>query len=87
MVLSSNSSAEATPTQAQLLNIGNLVLTDKDSNNLWQSFEYPTNALLPGIRVGKDLKTGDEWSLSSWCSTVDPSPDDFYYVMETSVSP
>ncbi|KAL5199054.1 hypothetical protein ABZP36_002566 [Zizania latifolia] len=86
-VWSSNSSAAATPAQAQLLDTGNLVLTDKDGNILWQSFEHPTNTLLPGIRVGKDLRTGAEWSLSSWRSADDPSPGDFRYVMDTSGSP
>jgi hypothetical protein len=55
------------------------VLTDKDGNVLWQSFEHPTNTFLPGIRVGKDLRTGAEWSLSSWCGAEDPLPSDFQY--------
>ncbi|KAF0909147.1 hypothetical protein E2562_031898 [Oryza meyeriana var. granulata] len=84
---SAAASAAAAATQAQLLDTGNLVLTDKDGNVLWQSFEHPTNTFLPGIRVGKDLRTGAEWSLSSWRSADDPSPGDFRYVMDTSGSP
>ncbi|XP_040381833.1 receptor-like serine/threonine-protein kinase SD1-8 [Oryza brachyantha] len=78
---SSNSSAAAAGVvavvQAELLDTGNLVVRDKDGNVLWQSFEHPTNTFLPGIRVGKDLRTGAEWSLSSWRSADDPSPGDF----------
>lgn len=83
----SSSNSSGTAARAQLFDTGNLVLTDKDGNVLWQSFEHPTNTFLPGIRVGKDLRTGAEWSLSSWRGADDPSPGDFRYVMDTSGSP
>ncbi|KAK7324624.1 hypothetical protein VNO77_28340 [Canavalia gladiata] len=63
----------------QLLNSGNLVVKDdKDPENyLWQSFDYPSDTLLPGMKLGWDLKTGLEWRVSAWKNWDDPSPGDF----------
>ncbi|XP_020969997.1 receptor-like serine/threonine-protein kinase SD1-8 isoform X2 [Arachis ipaensis] len=66
----------------QLLDTGNLVLkdsSDKTNNNyLWQSFEYPTDTLLPGMKVGWNLDTGTEKHLTSWKVTgEDPSSGDY----------
>ncbi|KAJ9554615.1 hypothetical protein OSB04_018660 [Centaurea solstitialis] len=61
---------------AQLLDSGNLVLLDEHStleNPIWQSFDYPGDTLLPGMKLGKDLVTGREWCLTSWKSLDDPS--------------
>ena len=47
---------------AQLLDTGNLVLIDEKDNNsqnyLWQSFDYPTDTLLPGMKIGWEVATG-----------------------------
>ncbi|OEL32406.1 Receptor-like serine/threonine-protein kinase SD1-8 [Dichanthelium oligosanthes] len=72
---------------AELRDTGNLVLTDAAGAVLWQSFEHPTNTFLPEMRVGKSIRTGADWSLSSWRGADDPSPGDFRYVMDTSGSP
>ncbi|KAE9617913.1 hypothetical protein Lal_00037981 [Lupinus albus] len=67
----------------QLLNNGNLVLKDeKDKSNnegsfLWQSFDYPSNTLLPEMKVGWDLKKGLNRRLTAWKSWDDPSPGEF----------
>ncbi|XP_059442202.1 thaumatin-like protein 1, partial [Corylus avellana] len=62
-------------TYARLLNTGNLVLTNTVSHILWQSFDYPTDTLLPGMKL-KDAKTG--WSLiTSNTSIQDPAPGRF----------
>ncbi|KAJ9553586.1 hypothetical protein OSB04_017631 [Centaurea solstitialis] len=61
---------------AQLLDNGNLVLWDERStkeNPIWQSFDYPSDNLLPGIKFGKDLVTGHERYLTSWKSPDDPA--------------
>lgn len=42
--------------QMQLLNSGNLVVKDPKNNFLWQSFDYPTDTLLPGQLITKDIK-------------------------------
>ncbi|WVZ62769.1 hypothetical protein U9M48_012474 [Paspalum notatum var. saurae] len=78
---SSSSDSPGAGAVAELRDTGNLVLTDAAGAVVWQSFEHPTNTFLPEMRVGKSLKTGAEWSLSSWRAADDPSPGDFRYVM------
>nr|GEV73616.1 G-type lectin S-receptor-like serine/threonine-protein kinase At4g27290 isoform X1 [Tanacetum cinerariifolium] len=68
----------------QLLDSGNLVVTDehgisKPGTYHWQSFDYPVDTLLPGMKLGRNLKTGFETYLSSWTSVDDPSPGDYTY--------
>ncbi|KAK9089557.1 hypothetical protein Scep_028639 [Stephania cephalantha] len=67
----------------KLLDTGNLVLYD-DKNRagfLWQSFDYPTHTQLPGMKIGWDMRTGLNWSFTSWKSPDDPSTGDFTYTM------
>ena len=64
-------------TSATLLDSGNLVLRNNDSNILWQSFDYPSHTFLPGMKIGYDRRAGKTWSLTSWKSTEDPSPGAF----------
>ncbi|KAI3802380.1 hypothetical protein L1987_30512 [Smallanthus sonchifolius] len=54
-----------------LLDSGNLVLQELHPDGsvkrvLWQSFDHPTDTLLPGMKLGINLKTGQRWSLTSW---------------------
>ncbi|XP_077243367.1 G-type lectin S-receptor-like serine/threonine-protein kinase B120 [Tasmannia lanceolata] len=64
---------------AQLLDSGNLILrTSGDYERvLWQSFDHPTDSLLPSMKVGLDLRTGQKWFYTSWKSPVDPSPGNY----------
>lgn len=40
---------------AQLLDSGNLVIRESESENyLWESFNYPFDTLLPGMKLGGD---------------------------------
>jgi hypothetical protein len=71
-----NSSA-GNDTYVMLLDTGNLILTNKVLEVLWQSFDYPTHTLLPGMKLGKDFKTGHVWSLTSWKSAEDFAPGRF----------
>nr|POF00745.1 g-type lectin s-receptor-like serine/threonine-protein kinase [Quercus suber] len=58
---------------AQLLDVGNLVLVQQHSQRvLWQSFDYPTNTILPFMKVGLDQQTGLSRYLTSWKSPDDP---------------
>ena len=67
---------------AVLLDSGNLVVRDQANSSrvLWQSFDYPGDALLPGARLGLDGDTGNNVSLTytntnSWHNSslsVDP---------------
>ncbi|KAJ4763581.1 Serine/threonine-protein kinase [Rhynchospora pubera] len=88
VVWSSNSTYTANPTSVQLLDSGNLVLRDLETNGvLWQSFDWPTNTYLPGMKVGKDLKTGHEWVVFSWLTSDDPANGRYHYKMDIFGSP
>ncbi|CAN1747821.1 G-type lectin S-receptor-like serine/threonine-protein kinase RKS1 [Linum perenne] len=50
---------------AQLLDSGNLVLLQGTRRRIvWQSFDYPTDVALPGMKIGLNLKTGLDRSLT-----------------------
>ncbi|TKY66631.1 G-type lectin S-receptor serine/threonine-protein kinase [Spatholobus suberectus] len=87
LVWSANSTEE-TKAQSpiiQLLDSGNLVVRDeKDSNPenyLWQSFDYPCDTFLPGMKIGWNLKKGLNRRLTAWKNWDDPSPGDFIWGM------
>ncbi|PON81476.1 S-receptor-like serine/threonine-protein kinase [Trema orientale] len=87
IVWSSNSSESVAKNPvAQLLDSGNLVLRDNENQNselyLWQSFDYPSNTLLEGMKLGWDLSTGFERYLTSWKSDDDPSNGNYTERME-----
>ena len=67
---------------ATLLDSGNFVLKELHSNGstkqvLWQSFDYPTNTLLPGMKLGVNHKANQTWSLTSWLNENSPIPGPF----------
>ncbi|XP_054813944.1 G-type lectin S-receptor-like serine/threonine-protein kinase At4g27290 [Prosopis cineraria] len=78
-----NSRTKALSPIVQLLGSGNLVLKDKKDQNpqnyLWQSFDYPSDTLLPGMKFGWDLRTGLNRRIIGWKSSDDPSPGDFIW--------
>ena len=84
---SSNSTSTSSPVEAQLLNSGNLVLRNRGSGTtgiiLWQSFDYPSNAMLSGMKVGTDFWNGAEWHLTSWRSADDLSPGPYRRALDT----
>ncbi|KAK4851742.1 hypothetical protein QYF36_018001 [Acer negundo] len=53
-----------------------------NSQVLWQSFDYPTDTLLPGMKLGYDPLAGVSWSLVSWNSSQDPAPGVFSLVLD-----
>lgn len=61
---------------AQLLESGNLVLIRKKDmygpSYLWQSFDFPTDTQLPGMKMGWNLSSRLNRYLSSWKSESDP---------------
>ncbi|KAK9167827.1 hypothetical protein Scep_003018 [Stephania cephalantha] len=86
IVLNPNAAA-ASPTSrviATLADSGNLVLTERSNNSssgerlLWQSFDYPTDTLLPGMKLSiNSSKNGRTRSLTSWISDKVPSSGSF----------
>ena len=76
------SSQPTNNTIAILLDSGNFVLRELHSNGtikqvLWQSFDYPTNTLLPGMKLGISHRNDLTWSLTSWLSDNYPVPGPF----------
>ncbi|XP_022684294.1 S-locus-specific glycoprotein S6-like [Setaria italica] len=83
IVWSSNSTSNS-PVEAQLINSGDLVLRNRGSTTmLWHSFDYPSNVLLSGMKVGNDFWSGAEWHLTSWRSADDPSLGAYRRVLDT----
>ncbi|PNX54630.1 serine/threonine protein kinase, partial [Trifolium pratense] len=76
-IWNSNSSGIGVKPVVQLLNSGNLVL--KDGNNtqnfLWESFDYPGNTFLAGMKLKSNLVTGPYRYLTSWRNPEDPSEE------------
>jgi hypothetical protein len=84
LIWSSNQTNARNPVM-QLLDSGNLVLRDQESDSgqfLWQSFDYPTDTLLPDMKFGWDLNTGVNRFLRSWKSSDDPGTGDFSFKLE-----
>ncbi|XP_022753637.1 S-locus-specific glycoprotein S6-like [Durio zibethinus] len=82
VIWSSNTTKVAESPIAQLLDSGNFVVkdnamvsSDSSESYLWQSFDYPSNIWLPGMRITNDFNTG----LTSWKSLDDPSLGDYAY--------
>jgi hypothetical protein len=66
-------------TEAVLRDDGNFVLRDKSNTScmFWESFNHPTDTLLPGAKLGIDKVTGKPQQLISWKNKEDPSPGVF----------
>ncbi|KAI9079149.1 hypothetical protein K1719_038875 [Acacia pycnantha] len=81
VVWSANSTTKALSPIVQLLGSGNLVLRDgkdqKPQNYLWQSFDHPSDTILPGMKFGWDLRTGLNRRYTAWKNWDDPSYGDF----------
>jgi len=80
VVWSATYQKQARNPEAVLLDNGNFVIRNEGETNpdeyLWQSFDYPSDTLLPGMKLGWDLRTGLERRITSWKSSDDPSPGD-----------
>ncbi|KAK1391219.1 Receptor-like serine/threonine-protein kinase [Heracleum sosnowskyi] len=87
-IWSSSSSTSLKNPVAQLLDTGNFVIkTENDpdpAHFYWQSFDFPHSSLLPGMKIGKNLATGLDWSFNSWKSNDDPSLGDFRVTLDIS---
>ncbi|KAJ9162685.1 hypothetical protein P3X46_022441 [Hevea brasiliensis] len=89
-VWSTNVSVEATDTcvVAQLLDTGNLVLfDDRSKSTVWESFDHPTDTMLPGMKLGLDRRTGMNRFLISWRSAADPGTGNFSLQINPKGSP
>ncbi|CAK8535416.1 unnamed protein product [Lathyrus sativus] len=68
-------------TVATMLDTGNFVLEQLHPNGtktlLWQSFDYPSNVLIPTMKLGVNRKTGHNWSLVSFLNPSMSILDEF----------
>ncbi|XP_042461308.1 S-locus-specific glycoprotein S13-like isoform X1 [Zingiber officinale] len=67
--------------EATLFDDGNFVVraagNDDPDSFSWQSFDSPTDTLLPGMKLGWNVTSGLNRKLTSWASADDPSPGDY----------
>ncbi|KAG9452830.1 hypothetical protein H6P81_005734 [Aristolochia fimbriata] len=78
-IWSTNASAVSANSTALLSDAGNLILRDDATgNNLWESFDHPTDSFLPGMKLGLDGQTGQDRVYFSWKSPNDPAAGNFY---------
>lgn len=74
--------SSAANVSATLLDSGNFVIRGirpggVSGRVLWQSFDHPTNVLLPGMKIGFNLKTKKEVSVTSWIGNQVPASGAF----------
>ncbi|RLN24417.1 receptor-like serine/threonine-protein kinase SD1-8 [Panicum miliaceum] len=73
---------------AQILDNGNLVLSDGVGGAVaWEGFDYPTDTMLPEMKIGIDYVKRKNRTLTSWKSPSDPSPGPVAMVMDTNGDP
>ncbi|KAK6932457.1 Bulb-type lectin domain [Dillenia turbinata] len=73
------------------LDSGNFIIREENDstaeNYIWQSFDYPTSTLLPGMKLGWNLKTGLDRVITSWRSSEDPDQGKFSFKVVYNGSP
>ncbi|KAJ0733723.1 putative protein kinase RLK-Pelle-DLSV family [Helianthus annuus] len=72
----------------QLLDTGNFIIHGEggetnQENPIWQSFDFLTDTLLPGMKHGRDFVTGIERNYTSWRSKYDPASGVFSASIDT----
>ncbi|KAA8519928.1 hypothetical protein F0562_014162 [Nyssa sinensis] len=77
-----SSNATTANSTAKLLDSGNLVLISTNGLVVWQSFDYPTDTALPGMKLGLDKRTGLNRILTSWKSEDDPAQGEFSFRLD-----
>ncbi|URD94629.1 S-locus glycoprotein family [Musa troglodytarum] len=81
VIWSSGSLALANPV-ARLLDNGNFVVKEEGSDDdpssfAWQSFNFLTDTLLPGMKIGWNLTSGLNRNLTAWRNASDPTPSEY----------
>ncbi|XP_058075296.1 uncharacterized protein LOC131223778 [Magnolia sinica] len=87
---SSNISTTSKNSTAMLLDSSNFILTEGVSANsrgrtLWQSFDHPTDTIMPKMKIGVYLETGKKQFLTSWKNADDPAPGKFSVGLEQKI--
>ncbi|KAK3165651.1 hypothetical protein QOZ80_1AG0036010 [Eleusine coracana subsp. coracana] len=71
---------------ARIMDNGNLVLL-ADGAVAWEGFDYPTDTLLPEMKLGVDYVKRRNRTLTAWKSPSDPAPGPVVMAMDTSGDP
>ncbi|XP_042373328.1 receptor-like serine/threonine-protein kinase SD1-8 [Zingiber officinale] len=79
---SGNVSTVAVGAIARLQDDGNLVVKDGSDTVVWQSFDFPTDTILPGMKMGWNRTSGHNISLRAWTNESDPTPGNFVMGMD-----
>jgi hypothetical protein len=74
-----STTAGGTGAFAALLSSGNFVLRMPTGETIWQSFDHPTDTLLPSMRLLLNHKAQVPTRLVSWKGPADPSTGIFSY--------
>ncbi|XP_071698920.1 G-type lectin S-receptor-like serine/threonine-protein kinase At4g27290 [Rutidosis leptorrhynchoides] len=70
---------------AQLLDNSNFVIFDSQhgpGNYIWQSFDYPTDTIMPDMLFGWNIERGVVTNYTSWKSDEDPSQGQYTVYMD-----
>ncbi|KAL2336788.1 hypothetical protein Fmac_011234 [Flemingia macrophylla] len=68
---------------SKLLDSGNLVLVESTTgSNIWESFQHPSNTMLPNMKITTNKVTGEKVKQTSWKSPFDPSTGSFSLSVE-----
>ena len=86
IVANRTTGAGTNTTSAVLLDTGNLALLGSPSSNvtLWQSFDYPTDVVLPGAKFGRNKLTGFSRRAVTRKSLIDPGLGSYSIEIDTS---
>ncbi|KAI3740819.1 hypothetical protein L2E82_31293 [Cichorium intybus] len=73
----------------QLLDSGNLVIRDDGRNKtfFWESFDFPTDTVLPDLKLGWKLDVGLQKFIRSWKSIEDPSDGEYSFSLDPPEAP
>ncbi|KAK7293106.1 hypothetical protein RJT34_15967 [Clitoria ternatea] len=67
----------------KLLDSGNLILQESTTGNkIWESFQHPSNAMLPDMKLTTNRISGKKVKQTSWKSPSDPSTGSFSLSVE-----
>ncbi|KAL0012593.1 hypothetical protein SO802_007701 [Lithocarpus litseifolius] len=77
IIWSSNATNTVVNSNAKLLDSGKLVLQDTNGSIIWESFQFPTDTMLPNMKISSNARTGKKDQLTPWKSPSDPSIGSF----------
>ncbi|XP_058736911.1 G-type lectin S-receptor-like serine/threonine-protein kinase At1g11300 isoform X1 [Vicia villosa] len=83
VIWTSNVPNVATNSSSKLLDSGNLVLVEgATGRTIWESFQHPSNVILPNMKITSNKITGEKVKLTSWKAPFDPSNGNFSLSIE-----